>query len=56
MIVHLRNYGLPSLIVIQKDPKDIKSHEWYSHYGEISKQLESQVDENKKLHEDLLRR
>jgi hypothetical protein len=45
-----------SLIELNKDLKDIKSHEWYSMYGEISTKLEGQLEDNKKLHEDLMRR
>ncbi len=39
-----------------KDVKDIKSHQWFQLYGEISTKLEGQIEENKKLHEDLMRR
>lgn len=38
------------------DPKDIKSIQWYQLLGEISVLLDSQVDENKKIQEDLRRR
>ncbi|CDW74794.1 UNKNOWN [Stylonychia lemnae] len=39
-----------------KDVKDIKTHEWYQMYGDISSKLESQLEENKKIQEDLARR
>ena len=38
------------------DPKDIKSIQWYQLLGEISVLLDAQVDENKKIQEDLRRR
>jgi hypothetical protein len=38
------------------DPKDIKSIQWYQLLGEISTLLDAQVDENKKIQEDLRRR
>ncbi len=38
------------------DPKDIKSIQWYQMLGEISVLLDAQLDENKKIQEDLRRR
>lgn len=38
------------------EPKEIKSIQWYQLLGEISVLLDSQVDENKKIQEDLRRR
>ena len=38
------------------DSKDIKSIQWYQMLGEISVLLDAQVDENKKIQEDLRRR
>lgn len=43
-------------IVLGIDAKDIKSIQWYQMLGEISVLLDTQVDENKKIHEDLRRR
>eukprot|EP00347_Sterkiella_histriomuscorum_P016962 403351189 len=47
---------LPPHMQLGKDIKDIKSHEWYQMYGDISVKLESQLEENKKIQEDLQRR
>lgn len=44
------------LIELGKDLKDVKSHEWYQMYGDISVKLESQLEENRKIQEDLARR
>lgn len=54
--IHVLVASFDFVIVLNKDVKDIKSHEWYQMYGEISSSLEGQLEENKKLHEDLLRR
>jgi DNA repair exonuclease SbcCD ATPase subunit len=42
--------------VLGIDPKDIKSIQWYQMLGEISVLLDAQLDENKKIQEDLRRR
>jgi hypothetical protein len=39
-----------------KDPANAKGSDYYSIYGSISTQLEKQIEENKKLEEDINRR
>ncbi len=47
---------IPPHEILGIEPKDIKSIQWYQLLGEISVLLDSQVDENKKIQEDLRRR
>ena len=46
----------PFSLVLGIDPTDIKSIQWYQMLGEISVLLDAQLDENKKIQEDLRRR
>lgn len=46
----------PSKIVLGLESKEIKSQQWHAMLGEIAVLLDSQMDENKKIGEDLRRR
>lgn len=52
----ITNTSFISFLVLGIEGKDIKSIQWYQMLGEISVLLDAQVDENKKIFEDLRRR